>query len=65
MLSLWTFRRQGWWLDSGGPRRRVKYKGISNSKCEEFPKHTWWRKMQRAACGRKLGAEGGLENWVE
>lgn len=43
----------------------VKYKGISNSKCEEFPKHRWWRKMQTAACGRKLGAEGVLGNWVE
>ena len=40
----------------------VKYKGISNSMCEEFPKHRWCRKMQRAACGRKLGAEGVLGN---
>ena len=65
MLSLWKFRREGCWLDRGGPRRMIRYKGFGNSKCEEFPKHRWWRKRQRAACARKLGAEGVLGNCVE
>lgn len=41
------------------------YKGISNSKCEEFPKHRWWRKNANSSLWEKIGAEGVLGNWVE
>lgn len=67
ILLLWKLRREGCQLVrlSGGPGGIIKHKSLGNSKCEDFAKPRWGRKMQRTACARRLGAEGELENWVE
>lgn len=70
MLLLWKLRREEFRTVSlsGGPRRMTKYKEHfvpSTYVRKEFPKHSWWRKMQRAASARIPGAGRILGNWVE
>lgn len=41
-----------WWS-----LKNIKYQVLGNSKCEDFPKPRWGRKLQRTTCARRSGAE--------